>query len=124
MSRSTTGPDDPVALAPVAHDDGVVVPPGSAALLADFADGQSPRQAAWQSGVAVLDAVGSLADLFDQGACRIVARALPPPPPPPGPPPARPPGPTPGPPSLPAPTPREDLDPLPQREAQPVPRRR
>jgi len=73
LAAAPVGPDDAVALRPTGGD-GVVVTPPLMAVLVDLAEGQTPRQAAWQSGQAVLDAVTTLSDLADQGACAVVTR--------------------------------------------------
>jgi hypothetical protein len=43
-------------------------------VLAGLARGRTPRQAAWHSGAAVLDAVATVSDLVGQGACAVVTR--------------------------------------------------
>lgn len=73
LAASRVGPDDSVALAP-AGDDGVVLAPQLSAVLVGLTDGRTPREAAWQSGLAVLDTVAALSDLADQGACAVVTR--------------------------------------------------
>lgn len=72
LASSPVGPDDPVELRP-AGDGGVTLAPPQLAILAALAGDPTPRQAAWRSGLAVLDAVAALSDLAEQGACEVVA---------------------------------------------------
>jgi hypothetical protein len=71
LAEAPVGPDDTIALA-AAGSDGVVLGPALMAVLVGVADGRTPRQAAWQSGLSVLEAVGALSDLADQGGCAVV----------------------------------------------------
>jgi hypothetical protein len=73
IAASRVGPDDTVALGP-AGSEGVVLAPSSMSVLIGLARGRTPRQAAWHSGAAVLDAVATLSDLVGQGACAVVTR--------------------------------------------------
>jgi len=90
LAASRIGPDDTISLAP-ARDDGVLLGRPLLAVLVGVTDGGTPRQAAWQSGTAVLDAVATLSDLFGQGAAHLHTAPEPPAPEPPRP--AAPPGP-------------------------------